>query len=187
MNPLQTVIEDADPSVWLCLRSQPKHEHIAAAHLRRMVEEIEVFCPRLRIRRRTRRGATWFVEALFPGYLFARFNPSRSMLLVKSVPGVQKVVGFGMRIPAISKEVIQDLRTHFDQSEVHEVMDELEPGQEITIAGGPLHGLSAAVLNVRSSAGRVQVLLEMLGRCTPVEISIDQVVSDRRVAKFLAA
>lgn len=187
MNPLQSVTDDADAPIWLCLRSQPKHEHIAAAHLRRMVEEIEVFCPRLRIRRRTRRGATWFVEALFPGYLFARFNPVRSMLLVRSVPGVQKVVGFGARIPAISREVIQDLQTHFDQDEVHEIVDELEPGQEITIAGGPLHGLSAAVLNVRSSAGRVQVLLEMLGRCTPVEISIDQVVSDRQVAKFLAA
>ena len=42
--------EMTDPDVpqWYCLRSQPKHEHIAAAQLRRSMG-IEVFCPRVRI------------------------------------------------------------------------------------------------------------------------------------------
>lgn len=63
-----------DGSAWFCLRSQPKHEKIAATHLLRTIAGIEVFSPRLRIRRQTRRGVVWFVEALFPGYLFARFD-----------------------------------------------------------------------------------------------------------------
>lgn len=173
--------------LWLCLRSQPKHEHIAAAHLRRMVEGIEVFCPRLRIRRRTRRGAAWFVQAVFPGYLFARFDPSASMLLVRAVPGVTTVVSFGTQMPAIPPEVILGLRTHFDENEFHEVQEEIQPGDEVTIAGGPFHGLTAAVLNVRSANGRVQVLLDMLGRCTPVELSREQVVVEKSVRKFIAA
>ena len=172
--------------VWFCLRSLPKHEHIAAAHLRRMVEGIEAFSPRLRIRRRTRRGAAWFVQALFPGYLFARFDPAQSMLLVRAAPGVKTIVSFGSRIPLIQDAVIDGLRTHFDKNEVHEVTDDIEPGDEITIAGGPFNGLSAAVLNVRSATGRVQVLLEMLGRCTPVELSRDQVITEKRAARFLA-
>jgi transcriptional antiterminator RfaH len=187
MNSVQINAMDVKAPAWVCLRSQPKHEHIAATHLRRMVDGIEVFCPRLRIRRRTRRGATWFVEALFPGYLFARFEMERSMLHVKSVPGVKAIVRFGTRFPAIPVGIIEDLRTHFDDREIREVADDLAPGQEVTIAGGPLHGLSGAVLNVRSGTERVQVLLEMLGRFTPVEVSREQILSGTQVAKFLAA
>src|ERR1035437_7163225 len=56
---------------WFCVRSQPKHEHIAAAHLKRE-PGIEVYLPRVRFKRATRRGPVWFTEALFPNYLFAR-------------------------------------------------------------------------------------------------------------------
>jgi transcription antitermination factor NusG len=187
MNPLHFSGINSTGPVWLCLRSQPKHEHIAGAHLRRMVEGIDVFSPRLRIRRQTRRGAIWFVEALFPGYLFARFNPEQSMLLVRSAPGVKAVVGFGAKVPIIREEVIEELRSQFDENEVHEVPEEIQPGDEVTIAGGPFHGFSAEVLNVRSATGRVQVLLEMLGRCTPVELSADQVITGKPVRRFLAA
>ena len=172
---------------WFCLRSQPKHEHIAAAHLRRMVEGIEVFSPRLRIRRQTRRGAVWFVQALFPGYLFGRFDPRQSLLLVRAAPGVKTIVKFGLGVPLIQSELIEDLRKHFDHHELHEVQDEPQPGDEITIAGGPFNGFSAAVLNIGPANGRVQVLLQMLGQCTPVELSMDQVITEKPVRQFLAA
>ena len=55
---------------WRCLRGKPKREHLAAQHLR--LAGFEAFCPRIRHQRRTVRGKVWFVEALFPGYLFAR-------------------------------------------------------------------------------------------------------------------
>jgi transcriptional antiterminator RfaH len=171
--------------LWLCLRSQPKHEHIAAKHLRQMVEGIEVFCPRLRIRRQTRRGAAWFVQALFPGYLFARFDPRQSMLHVRAVPGVQTVVSFGTRVPCIPPETIAELRNHFDTEEFREVVEEIESGDEVAIAGGPFHGLTAAVINVRSPSGRVQVLLEMLGRCTPVELPREQLIVNKPVRRFI--
>ena len=58
---------------WFCLRAQPKREHIAAACLRQN-SEVEVFCPRVRFRKHTNRGPVWFVESMFPGYLFARFD-----------------------------------------------------------------------------------------------------------------
>jgi transcriptional antiterminator RfaH len=58
---------------WFCLRSQVKREHLAAACLRQY-PEVEAFCPRVRFRKRTTRGPVWFVESMFPGYLFARFD-----------------------------------------------------------------------------------------------------------------
>src|SRR5215813_8963248 len=58
---------------WFCVRTQPKHEHIAAAQLRQG-RDIEVFLPRIRYKRRTRLGLAWVTEALFRDYLFARFD-----------------------------------------------------------------------------------------------------------------
>src|SRR4029077_15110962 len=56
-------------SMWFCLRAHPKREHIAAVGLRRQFG-IGCFSPRVRFRKATRRGAVWFVEPMFPGYLF---------------------------------------------------------------------------------------------------------------------
>ena len=47
--------EPESSAAWFCLRAQPKHEHIAAGHLREL-PGIEVFLPRIRFRRQTRRG-----------------------------------------------------------------------------------------------------------------------------------
>jgi transcriptional antiterminator RfaH len=184
MNQIRQLTDGAGNPDWFCVRCKPKHEHIAAAHLRRMVGEIEVFSPRLRIRRLTRRGAVWFVEAMFGGYVFARF-PVRNMQSVKSTPGVVTVVSFGTNIPTISHEVIEGLRIDFDHNELHEVQDELQPGDEITIASGPFQGFTARFLRVLSSKARVQVLLEMLGCATTVELAQEQVLTQKTVAQLM--
>lgn len=174
MNRFEPVL-NPDPA-WFCLRSQPKHEHIAAIHLRKRIEEIDVFCPRLRIRKQTRRGAVWFVEALFPGYLFAKFNPSEALQEVKVTPGVTNILSFGLLTPSIGEEIIQELRTEFDQNELHEVRQEFKPGDEVTISEGPFSGLKASVIRVLSGPQRVQILMDVLGRQTPVEVSCSELV-----------
>jgi transcription antitermination factor NusG len=156
-------------------------------HLRRMVDGVEVFCPKLRVQRQTRRGLVWFVEALFPGYLFAKFHVSSALGLIRSTPGVKAVVSFGSWMPFIEDSTIESLRAHFDESEVHEIVQELEAGDEVSIAAGPFSGLNAMVLKVRSASQRVQVLLDVLGRSTPVEMSRADLVTQRPYASFLAA
>jgi len=186
MNPSDLQAPAANEQGWYCLRSQPKHEHIAAAHLRSMVRGIEVFCPRLKIKRRCRRGAIWFVEALFPGYLFARFDPETSMQIIKAVPGVKTVLSFGLFTASISNEIIKGLQTGFDRNELHEVPDDLQPGDEVTITTGPLRGLHASVLRLLPAADRVQLLLELLGRTTSVEVGREYVVTEKSVTQLLA-
>ena len=79
---------------WFCLRSQTKHEHIAAAHLAQL-PKLEVYLPRIRFKRSTRMGPAWFTEALFPSYLFARFDLLSSVRRVHHARGVTGVVHFG--------------------------------------------------------------------------------------------
>jgi transcriptional antiterminator RfaH len=166
---------DSGPA-WYCVQAQPKHEHIAAAHLRRCIEGIDVFNPRLRVRRATRRGAVWFVEALFPGYLFARFDPVATMENVETTPGVRTVVRFGPLTPSVPDPVIDDLRTSYGTDELIEVGDDLRPGDEVDVAAGPFRGFDAKVLCVLSAPERIRILLEILGRKTPVELPRGNVV-----------
>src|SRR4051812_39797088 len=96
-------------AAWFCIRSRPKHEHIAAAHLRQL-PGVEVFNPRLRFLRSTRRGRALVTESLFPNYLFARFVLNAALDRVSHASGVNTVVRFGDRVPAIPHEVIHDLQ-----------------------------------------------------------------------------
>src|SRR5437667_192891 len=90
---------------WFCLRAQHRHEHIATNCLR-LMEDVEVFCPRLRYVQPRRYGKVWITEPLFPGYLFARFNWKESLCRVHYAPGVHGVVHFGNGWPTVPDQVI---------------------------------------------------------------------------------
>lgn len=162
---------------WFCLRSQRKHEHIAAAHLRKM-DGVEVFLPRVRFQRTTRQGLAWATEALFPSYLFARFDWHESLRQVQASSGVSGVVHFGDRWPVIADAVIEDLKQTVGTAELHTISAVLQPGDTVEIAEGAMRGLSAVVTRVMPSRERVAVLLDFLGRQTTIEVSMAFVLKE---------
>lgn len=159
---------------WFCVHSQPKREHIAAARLSEDAD-IEVFFPRVRFRRLTRKGPVWVTEALFPNYLFARFDPAISLRKVHHASGVRGVVHFGNRWPTIPDAVIEELRAAIGPECVRQLPQELKPGDEVQLTGA-LHGLAAVVSRVMPGRKRVAVLMEFLGRQTMVELGSEAVV-----------
>lgn len=169
---------------WYCVRSQPKHEHIAAARLR-LLEGVQVFNPRMRLKKPTRRGLVTFVDSVFPNYIFVWFNLRTHLGQVKYCPGVSTVVHFGDRIPQIPAEVVEELRAHFGEEELQEVEVHVRPGDEVVIGAGPFMGMTAKVLRVMTPHQRVEVLLDMLGRVTPVVISPDVLVGEYRPGELL--
>ena len=162
---------------WFCLRSHPKHEHIAAGHLRQM-EEVEVYNPRIRFSRPTKQGTVWVTEALFPNYLFARFNWRTSLSRVNYAPGISCVVHFGTRWPTVPDRVIEELRASLGNDDVHTVPREFNTGDRVEIAGGAFHGLNAVVTKVMPGRERVMVLMEFLGRQTTVEIGVMSIIKE---------
>src|SRR5207253_2023388 len=88
MSKSQPQILPTDRPFWFCLRAQTKREHFAAIGLRKQYQ-ITCFAPRLRMRKLTRRGAVWFVEAMFPGYFFAQFDYVTERRRVEHAAGVR--------------------------------------------------------------------------------------------------
>jgi transcriptional antiterminator RfaH len=160
---------------WFCVRTQPKHEHIAAASLRQQLQ-LEVFLPRIRFKRLTRQGPAWTTEALFVNYLFARFDLTGVLRRVKHARGVQDVVHFGGHWPVIPEMVITDLRSSMGEDELQVITNDFNPGETVEIAGGAFHGLQAVVTRVLPARQRVAVLLDFLGRQTSVEMDTAKLI-----------
>jgi transcriptional antiterminator RfaH len=165
--------QSSDPK-WYCLRSQPKHEHIAAAHLRQY-EGVDVFCPRVRIQRSTRRGLVWFTEALFPNYLFAHFQMTEWCGRVRTCRGVRGLVHFGMDVPEVPGRALEDLRAFMQDSELKTVAYSIAEGDDVEIVEGPFRGQSGVVKRLLPARERVKVLLEVLGGTTEVDLQLTSV------------
>jgi transcriptional antiterminator RfaH len=162
-------IQIIHPHAWYCVRTQPKHEHIAAATLTRNLG-LEVFHPRLRLERATRRGVVRVVEPLFPCYVFVCCCLGELLDEIRYVNGVSSLVHFGDKIPAVPEVVIEELRQCFETEEPVAVEDRLYPGADVTVAEGAFLGFSGIVVRLLPARQRVQILLEFLGRTTIAEV-----------------
>lgn len=162
---------------WYCLRAKPKHEHIAAAHLR-LCDGVEVYCPRVKIQRSTRRGLVWFTEALFPNYLFARFAMDQWQSHVRYSQGVSGIVKFGLDYPTVPDSTLTDLRSFMSDSELKTVSYVLAEGDVVEIVEGPLRGQTGVVKQLLPARERVKILLEVLGGTNEVDLRLTSVFKE---------
>jgi transcriptional antiterminator RfaH len=172
---------------WFCLRCQTKREHIAAGHLREL-EGVEVFCPRLRYRKATRRGKIWWVEPMFPGYLLAKFNIHEMERAVTFCQGVRGLVRFGSEIPPVPESFVEAIKHEIlnRKGAEHDELVTLSPviqiGDEVEVAYGPLQGMQGTVVSVPSATERVKILIEFLGNPQAVDMDLFSILLPRRPA-----
>jgi len=167
----------ATPDVaWFCLRTQPKHEKIAANHLA-LMGDVEVFNPRVRFTRRTRTGPMPVTESMFPNYLFARFDWRTALARVHYANGVNGVVHFGSRWPIVPDEAIQDIRALVAEGGGVRVIEETPAeGEQVALRGRAFEGLEAVVAQAMPGSQRVMVLMDFLGRQCPVHVGMQSIV-----------
>ncbi len=165
---------------WYVLRTQVKRERLAAENLR-LIEGVEVFSPRLRYLKRTRRGKIWWVEPLFPGYLMAKFSLEEEGRLVGYSAGVSKVLQFGDHCPTVPEAFIRKLQEEIVGSDDGDseivVQRKLNLGDEVEIGDGPFKGMEGEVIEIKPATERVSLLLEFLGSKKPVEIDLMDIIT----------
>ncbi|MEM7603097.1 MAG: transcriptional activator RfaH [Verrucomicrobiota bacterium] len=162
---------------WYCVRTKPKSEHLAARHLQGFANLDEVFCPRIRYEKSTRRGKVWFVEALFPGYVFARFDLLNDLRAVNAASGVTGVLRFADKYAMISDDEIEEMRIEFPEEEnaVRVIEPTIGEGDEVILTEGAMTGLNTVVTKIIAGQDRVRVLLEWLGQEREAEVSLKSV------------
>ncbi len=156
---------------WYCVRSKPKKERMAAGGLESL-HNLEVFCPQIRFQRKTVRGPVWFQEAMFPGYLFVRFDLFNMKRAVSYAPGVLTLPAFNGKFIPIPESIIESLRNDLDAESVVDAVAPLEVGEETTILEGSMRGLKVKVIKMMSAQERVGVLMEMMGTLVEADFPI---------------
>lgn len=161
---------------WYCLRVTARKEHIAALNLTQRTG-VSVFSPRIRVAKNSARGVPALVtEALFPGYVFARFRYPHDARHVASTPGVLGLVSFGSAPPVISDGIIEQLSEEVRKEAGAPVAPLFEEGALVRIVAGCFQGSEGRVLQVNPASTRISILLNLLGQEIQISMPGDQVI-----------
>lgn len=157
---------------WFLVLTKPSAEGTAQQNLER--QGYRVYYPRAvqPVCRRTR----WIerIVSLFPRYLFVQLDAAcQSLAPVRSTLGVANIVRFGAEATVVPDEIVSGIMGREDAgSGLHRLgsAPRFRPGVPVTVTGGVLEGLDG-VFDREVGEERIVVLLNVLGRCTPVCVS----------------
>jgi transcriptional antiterminator RfaH len=156
---------------WYVVRAQTKREHTSARYIRKELG-LEVVAPQIRYTKVTRRGKVLWKEAMFPGYLFVKFDRDEDERAVCYAPGVLKLVRFGDYVPSIGEDFVLILRGIVGDEEVLDLQHGVELGQEYEVASGALKGTVGEVVKVLPGGQRALLLMEMIGGERVIEVDV---------------
>lgn len=137
--------------------------------------DVEVLFPRARYLRKGAKGKRWVMEPLFPNYLFARFDPVRMSRAVKYAKGVSYLVKCGQHLAKVPEGVIADIASLTDEGVFEVPSTPLAIGDRVKVIQGIFCGTEAAIVELVPARERVRILLEILGRETPIDLALDKV------------
>lgn len=154
---------------WYVARTQPHAESRAAANLER--QGFLTFCPRFRKSRRHARRLESVVVPLFPNYLFVQLDLSCDRWrAVNGTRGVARMIMQGDLPQPVAPGVVESLQQRMRVDGTIDMTARLEIGQSVRVAQGPFVDLVGRLAQL-DSAGRVRVLLSLLGRTVAVTLN----------------
>jgi transcriptional antiterminator RfaH len=141
--------------------------------------QVEAFLPRMRpaFRRRGAAGTTPPTDALFPCYLFARFDAAAMTHKIRYTRGVAKVLGTPAGPTPVDDGVIGLIRERVDSSGYVVPPPRLRPGDQVRILAGPLKDLLAVFEAPLQASQRVRLLLAAVNG--QVRLAIDDALVEK--------
>ena len=147
----------------------------------RQIDGVEIFNPRIKFRRATQRGPVWFIEPLFPGYIFARFKFNDVYHRIRFARGVHSLVCFCNKPVPVDDEVVNLIRSRMGNDGFVKTTDDLKAGDEVIINEGRFQNLCGVFERELPDTERVRILLSTIGFQAHV------VVNKNLVSKFSPA
>ena len=160
---------------WFAVHCQPCRERVAACNLAN--QSFKVFLPSREKTRRHARKLETIRAPLFPSYLFVELDLARDRWRsVNGTPGVIRLVSNRDTPAAAPRGVVESLIDACDKDGLIAWRPDLKLGQQVRVANGPFADLVGELAQM-TDAGRVRVLLDILGGRTAVLLSHADIAS----------
>jgi transcription antitermination factor NusG len=153
-------------SQWFAVRTAAGREKSVASQLQS--KGYETFLPLYRSKRQWCDRVKELELALFPGYLFGRFDFNQRLPILIT-PGVQMIVGTGKLPTPVGDAEMEALRRVIESGTPAEPHDYLSAGQRVRIRAGALAGLEGILVEAKNS-WRMILSVDLLRRSVAVEV-----------------
>lgn len=167
---------------WYVVHTYSGHENKVAETLKQRAETlnltdkiIAILIPtseKIQIKRGQRKTVH---EKIFPGYMLVQMELNDdSWLAVRTTQGVTGFVGVGNKPTALPKHEVEAIKKYMSQAAPQYKADYTE-GEAVKIVDGPFNDFLGTVNSIDEEKGKVEVLVNIFGRETPVQLDFLQV------------
>lgn len=112
---------------------------------------------------------------IFPGYILVNMIvTNESWYIVRNTPNVTGFLGAGTVPVPVSGEELDKLKGILTEKS-EEYKTDMQVGDYVTVKNGPFEGSEGKIIEVNSAKGMVKIMINLLGRDTPVEIEFASV------------
>ncbi|MAF24105.1 transcription termination/antitermination protein NusG [bacterium] len=167
---------------WYVIHTYSGYEENVKHNLEQRIESIgmddkifSVMIPtekKIRIKNGKRKIVT---EKIFPGYVMVEMDvDDDSWYVVRNTPNVTGFVGSGTTPTPVSEKEMKSLQKRMGVEDPTYQVD-VTVGSPVRITDGPFKNHEGKVSSVDEARGKVQVLVSMFGRETPVQLDFLQI------------
>ncbi len=118
------------------------------------------------------------VKKMFPGYILVEMiMTDEAWYIVRNTPGVTGFIGssgHGAKPTPLLPEEIEKILSNMGMSTM-DTANELVIGEKVDVIGGPFKGMTGKIDNIDLENNRLNVLIDLFGQETPVEVELSQV------------
>lgn len=182
--PNVVMISDAENAKarWYVVHTYSGHENKVAETLKQRAQTLNltdkilaVLIPtqeKIQIKRGQRKTVN---EKIFPGYMLVQMElTDDSWLAVRTTQGVTGFVGMGNKPTPLPRHEVDAIKKYMTQAAPQYKAEYVE-GEAVKIVDGPFNDFLGTVNNINEEKGKVEVLVSIFGRETPVELDFLQV------------
>lgn len=117
-------------------------------------------------------------KKMFPGYILVEMKMSdESWYIVRNTPGVTGFIGSsgkGAKPTPLLPQEIDRILADMGMSRI-DAKSELAVGDKVNVVDGPFKGMMGSVDTIDLENNRLNVLIDLFGQETPVEVELNQV------------
>jgi transcription termination/antitermination protein NusG len=157
---------DGPGSDWFAIHTKSRHEKVVSETLQR--KQIEVFLPTVARWSRWKDRRKRIDWPLFPGYCFARFDPTRT-LPVLNANGVIAIVSIGGHPAPIPAKEIEDIRTLVTSDLQFDPCPFVKEGSMVEVVRGPLRGVFGRLVR-KGAHARLMLSVDLIGQAVSVHV-----------------